>query len=100
VLVADVAEAAGSDHACRVAVRHLLAAVHQAIGLPAPRRTSDELPYLALLDQRARLARAAIGRLIANPGSGELDYISEGDHILHQIADLPPDTYRHRPGQF
>jgi hypothetical protein len=98
VLVADVAEA-GSDRACCVAIRHFLRAVHQAIGLPDPRRVSDELPYFRLLDQRARLARAAIGRLMANPGSCELDFISEGDHILHQIADLPPDTYRHRPDQ-
>jgi hypothetical protein len=34
---------------------------------------------------------------VANQYTDELDYTSEGDHILHQIADLPPDTYRHRP---
>jgi len=97
--VPDVAEAAGSPQACCLAARYFLAAVHQAIALPAPRRASDELPYFTLLDQRTRVARAAIGRLIANPHSGELDYTSEGDHILHQIANLPPDTYRHRPDQ-
>lgn len=81
------------------AIVHLLSAVHQALDLPAPRRASDELPYLRLLDQRARLARASIGRLISNPRSDAVDYTSEGDHILHMLADLPPDTYRHQPAE-
>ncbi len=79
------------------AYRHLLAAVHQALTLPAPHRAGDRMSYLDLLDQRARVARASIGRILADPRSGELDYQSEGDHILHQIADLPPGTYRHAP---
>ncbi len=79
------------------AFRHLLAAVHQALNLPAPQRASDRLPYLEVLDQRASVARASLGRILADPGSGELDYLSEGDHILHQIADLPPGSYRHAP---
>jgi hypothetical protein len=78
---------------------HLLSAVYQALDLPAPRRASDQLPYLRLLDQRARLARASIGRLITNPRSDAVDYTSEGDHILHKLADLPPDTYRHQPAE-
>ena len=81
------------------AIVHLLSAVHQALDLPAPRRASDQLPYLRLLDQRARLVRASIGRLISNPRSDAVDYTSEGDHILHKLADLPPDTYRHQPAE-
>jgi hypothetical protein len=72
--------------------------VYQALDLPAPHHPHDRLTYLALLEQRAALARASIGRLVASQHSDELDYTSEGDHILHQIADLPPDTYRHAPG--
>lgn len=79
------------------AIQHFLSAVHQALDLPAPYRPHDRLPYLTLLEQRAGLARASIGRLVASQQSDELDFISEGDHILHQIADLPPDTYRHAP---
>ena len=79
------------------AIQHFLSAVHQALDLPAPQRPHDRLPYLTLLEQRAGLARASIGRLVASLHSDELDYTSEGDHILHQIADLPPDTYRHGP---
>lgn len=78
-------------------MRHLLAAVLQALHLPAPQRHSDELAHLVLLQQRAQIAVASIGRLLADPQSGELDFLSEGDHILHQIADLPPDSYRHQP---
>jgi hypothetical protein len=79
------------------ALQHFLSAVHQALDLPAPHRPHDRLPYLDLLEQRAGLARDSIGRLVASQHSDELDYASEGDHILHQIADLPPDTYRHAP---
>jgi hypothetical protein len=79
------------------AINHFLSAVHQALDLPAPHRAHDRLPYLTLLEQRAGLARASIGRLVASQQSDDLDYTSEGDHILHQIADLPPDTYRHSP---
>jgi hypothetical protein len=77
----------------------VLAAVQQALSLPAPHRHSDRLPYLALLEQRARIAAASIGRLLADPASGELDFLSEGDHVLHQIAELPPHSYRHEPDQ-
>ena len=80
------------------AIRHFLSAVHQALDLPAPRRPQDRQPYLNLLEQRASLARASIGRLVASQYNDELDFTSEGDHILHQIADLQPDTYRHDPG--
>ena len=80
------------------AIRHFLSAVHQALDLPPPRHPHDRLPYLSLLEQRAGVAKASIGRLVASQHSDELDYTSEGDHILHQIADLPPDTYRHAPG--
>ena len=79
------------------AIRHFLSAVHEALDLPAPQRPHDRQSYLNLLEQRAGLARASIGRLIASQHSDELDYTSEGDHIRHQIADLPPDTYRHDP---
>ena len=77
------------------AIHHFLSAVHEALELPAPLRPHDRLPYLTLLEQRAGLANASIGRLVANRHSDELDFTSEGDHILHQIADLPPDTYQH-----
>jgi hypothetical protein len=87
----------GHDASACSAFRHLLAAVHEALNLPAPDRTSDRASYLDILEQRAFVARASLARIVADPRSGELDYQSEGDHILHQIADLPPGTYRHAP---
>ncbi len=89
--------AAAGTAASGSAIRHFLSAVYQALDLPPPYRQQDRLLYLNLLEQRVGLARASIGRLTASQQSDELDYTSEGDHILHQIADLPPDTYRHAP---
>ena len=76
-------------------IRRYLSAVHIALDLPGPRRSRDQLHYLCLLEQRSRVALDSIGRLIAQQRIDELDYTSEGDHILHQIADLAPDTYQH-----
>jgi len=71
------------------AIRHLLSALHQALDLSGAGQMRDELACLRLLDLRARIAVASIARLIADPHSDGLDYMSEGDHILHQLADLP-----------
>ncbi len=95
----DTATTSGPPAPERGAIVHFLSAVHQALDLPAPRRGRDQLRYLRLLDQRAHLARASIGRLISNPHNDALDYTSEGDHLLHKLADLPPDTYRSRPAE-
>ncbi len=79
------------------AVRRLLSAVHQALDLPPPARLWDRLAYLTLVERRARLACASIGRLIGDPGSDAVDYASEGDHLLHQLADLPARGCRRHP---
>jgi hypothetical protein len=81
-----------------IAVRHFLSAVHEALQVPGPAWPVNRRRYLKLLERRAVVARASIGRLLANPGSCALDYTSEGDHIRQAIADMPPDTYRHRRG--
>jgi hypothetical protein len=77
------------------AIRHLLSAVHQALDLPAPLHTWGKLPYLKLLGRRAFIAQVSIGGIFCRGDSDELDFVSEGDHILHQLAELPPSTYRH-----
>lgn len=71
------------------AIKHLLAALHQALDLAAIGQVRDELAGLRLLEARTRIAVASIARLIGDPHSDGLDYMSEGDHILHQLADLP-----------
>jgi hypothetical protein len=81
-----------------IAVRHFLAAVHEALLIPRPAWPVYRRRYLELLERRAVVARASIGRLLADPGSNALDYTSEGDHIRQAIADMPPDTRRHRTG--
>ena len=79
-------------------IRRFLSAVHKALDLPAPARLWDRLAYLTLLERRARLACASIGRLIGDPDSDALDYASEGDHLLHQLADLQ-DAHKPVPPQ-
>jgi hypothetical protein len=79
----------------RTAIRRLLSAVQEALDLPAPVRARDQLVYLRLVEKRALLVGASFGRLTADPHSDALDYASEAEHILHQLADLPPVTYRH-----
>lgn len=72
------------------AIRHLLVALHQALDLSGIGQVRDELASLRLLEARTRIALASITRLIGDPDSDGLDYMSEADHILHQLADLPP----------
>jgi hypothetical protein len=78
-----------------LAIRHLLSAVHQALDLPLPVHAWGRLAYLKLLEERAFIARVSVGRIVRNADSDELDYVSEGDHIRYQLAELPPTTYRH-----
>jgi hypothetical protein len=78
-----------------LAIRHLLSAVHQALDLPLPGHAWGKLPYLKLLEKRAFIARVSVARIIRHADSDELDYISEGDHILYQLAELPPNGYWH-----
>ena len=79
----------------RTAIRRFLSAVQEALDLPVPVCARDQLAYPRLVERRALLARASLGRLTGDPHSDALDYASEADHILHQLADLPPGTYRH-----
>lgn len=78
------------------AVRHFLSAVHEALQIPVPAWPVHQRRYLKLLERRAVVARASIGRLLDDPSCCALDYTSEGDHIRHTIGDMPPDTSRHR----
>ncbi|MGH3304988.1 MAG: hypothetical protein ACRDOK_25630 [Streptosporangiaceae bacterium] len=94
--MSDAAAAPPPPSPDSIAVRHFLSAVHEAIQIPAPTWPTHRRSYLKLLERRAVVARASIGRLLADPGSSALDYTSEGDHIRQTIADMVPDTCRHR----
>jgi hypothetical protein len=78
-----------------LAIRQLLSAVYQALDLPLPVQPWGRRAYLRLLEERAFIARVSVGRIVRNADSDELDYVSEGDHIRYQLAELPPSTYRH-----
>jgi hypothetical protein len=74
--VPDSADTPPPAAACR-AITHFLSAVHQALDLPALLRRKDQLPYLKLLDQRARLAHAGI--VLERECSGVLHAAAGGD---------------------
>jgi hypothetical protein len=97
--VPDAADASTHARPDETAIRRFLSAVHQALDLPAPARPWNRLARLTLLERRARLAGASIARLINNAGSDDLDYASEGDQLLHQLADLPSHPCRHHLGK-
>lgn len=77
------------------AYRALLSAVRDALTLPPPALISDERAYLELLRDRAQLTRRGLNRLAADPEAGPLDFETEARVLCEQLADLPPDTYRH-----
>jgi hypothetical protein len=89
LLLASALFVAESGDGTGAGYRHLLRAVRQALDSPPGRRRLGRLQHASPLEQHARIVCASLDRLIASPHSDELDYSSEGDHILHQIADLP-----------
>jgi hypothetical protein len=94
--LSDAAAQKGPVPPDSIAVRQFLSAVQEALQIPRPAWPVYQRRYLKLLERRAVVARASIGRLLADPGSNALDYTSEGDHIRQAIADMPPDIRRHR----
>lgn len=74
------------------AVQHLLNALRQALDVHSHGRDRDERAQLRLLHHRAQIALTSLTRLVSDPRSDALDYMSEADHILHQLADLREAT--------
>jgi hypothetical protein len=94
--VRDVTAAPTTARPDGAAIRHFLSALHEALQIPVPAGPFYQRRYLRLLELRTVVARASIGRLLADPGSNNLDYTSESDHIRQVIADMPVHMYPHR----
>lgn len=80
-------------------LREIAHAADQALTLPAPATTRDELTYLRILRDRARLVRQAMREIIA-------DHEIDGDDrsvmvvvgkLRYQVGLLPDDAYDHAP---
>jgi hypothetical protein len=80
-------------------LRELAHSVASALTLPNPATTRDELIYLRITRDRARLVLLAMRRILANreiendPG----DVMAALASLRDQIADVRDDTYDHVP---
>ena len=80
-------------------LRELAHAVANSLALPGPATTRDELTYLRISRDRARLVVFAMRRILAdreiedNPG----DVMAAVTTLREQVAELRDDGYDHAP---
>jgi hypothetical protein len=79
------------------ACREMLRAIRAALSIPYPQAVADERPYYILRSKRASLSVEAIDRIITDPEADSADMLVSADVLTGQLADLPPDGYRHSP---
>ena len=78
-------------------LRELAHAVDQALALPAPATTRDELCYLRIHRDRARLVRQAMRRVLADREVGDADIMAIVTSLRDQAAQLADDSCDHKP---
>jgi len=77
--------------------RDLLAAVRDALDCPQPADHAGEGAFLRLRSDRARLALAALGPVLADPESGPAQMTAAARSLREDLAGYPADGYRHSP---
>jgi hypothetical protein len=78
------------------ALRELAHAV-AALTLPGPATTRDELTYLRVHRDRARLVLFAMRRVLADREADARDVMAVVTALRDQAAQMPGDTYDHSP---
>jgi hypothetical protein len=78
-------------------LRELAHAVDQALTLPAPATTRDEVTYLRITRDRARLVRQAMRRLLADREADPGDVMRIVASMRDEAAQLGDDAYDHAP---
>jgi hypothetical protein len=78
-------------------VRELAHAVDQALTLPGPATGRDEVTYLRIMRDRARLTRAAMRRVLTDREADDGDVMCIVISLRDQAAQLGDDTYDHAP---
>jgi hypothetical protein len=78
-------------------LRELAHAVDQALTLPGPATTRDELTYLRIMRDRARLVRQAMRRLIADREADHGDVMQIVASMRDETAQLADDATDHEP---
>jgi hypothetical protein len=79
------------------AQRELLRAIGDALSLPPGASTIDDVRRLRLLDERAKLVTATVGRILRDPESDD-DGMSDARTLRDAVADYPPDYSQHPLG--
>jgi hypothetical protein len=79
------------------ALRELAHAIDDALALPNPATTRDELTYLRITRDRARLVRQAMRRVLADREIEDSDVMAMVASLRDQAAQLPDDAYDHHP---
>ena len=93
----DGPPATADDPPGSTAQRELLRAIGDALSLPPGANTIDDVRRLRLLDERAKLVTATVGRILRDPESDD-DAISDARTLRDAVADYPPDYSQHPLG--
>jgi len=80
--------------------RTFLRAVADALTLPPPATDRDEVTYLRLSRERARLVIFACRRLLDDREAGDSELLVIAGSLRGQAADYPADGYDHNPLTF
>ncbi len=75
-------------------LRELLHAMVQALQLPSPATTKDELTYLRISRDRARAVMFACRRLLDNREADDADVMAAVTQLREEVGQLPSDQYR------
>jgi len=78
---------------CRV----LILAIAETLTIPPPATHRDEVTYLRLSRDRARLVISACRRVLDDREAGDRDLLIAADTLRGQAADYPADGYDHNP---
>lgn len=81
-------------------LREVAIAIAMALALPRPATERDELSYLRITRDRARLVLLACRKIIAEQEieDDEADVMAVVACVRDQVAQLPDDAYDHVPG--
>jgi hypothetical protein len=79
------------------ALRQLAHAVAAALTLPGPATSRDELTYLRIHRDRARLVLFAMRRVLADREADDRDVMAVVTALRDQAAQMPSGTYDHSP---
>jgi hypothetical protein len=79
------------------ALRELAHAVDQALTLPNPATTRDEVTYLRIIRDRAQVVRQAMRQIIGDRELGDHDVMLMVTSLRDEIGQLPDDSHDHQP---